>query len=196
MIRRESTAGTYLRLLQRAAGGTVRVFEQELRLSRRAAAEAYSASAALTLAGLARHQRAHPERPHAVSDLVRTHARPADLRAPDVGVTGKLQNEGEPSVDELLGDAGRRTAAWIAQRTRSRVEDVERAMLAAAPLSLGALAEACTPVELTNFVAEVPDGSLEDPNELLGPADACGETFRSLRRRGYPWWVRALGVEG
>jgi hypothetical protein len=187
----------YLRILKRVAPDTVTVLREQCGLDRAAAAEAFAAVAGLGLAGLARHQRRRPENPRAAVEVVRKYGRPADLDAPELGIAAHLQRPDLSSrLGGLLGDAGPRAAEWVARRTGAPTAAVDRAMAAAAPLSLGALEAGLTPAELTVWLARLPDDAIERTDALLDPRSDCAETFRCLRRRALPWWQRVLGLSG
>jgi uncharacterized protein DUF937 len=187
----------FLRRLGRAAPGAVRALSRELSMPKKAAAEALAAAAGLGLAGLSRHQKKRPQDSRAAVAVVKKYGRPADLAAPDLGISAHLSRpEISPRLGGLLGDAGPRAATWLAERTGTTPDAAGRALAAATPLVLGALGDAVEPATLTEWLARVPDSPLDDPGALLAANGDPSDAFRRLRRFGAPWWMRTLGLSG
>jgi hypothetical protein len=188
----------FLRTIQKAAPLAVRTLERELKIDRRTAGEAFAAAAALTLAGLARHQRRRPLQGTAAYQVVKKFGRPADLKAPELGIPAHLARRSlSPRLGGLLGDAGPKAAAWLAaRRPGATPEQVGKAMAAVAPLVLGALREEVEAVALTEWLAKVPEAPLEDPAALLAVVGDPSDAFLRLRRMGQSWWERTLGLSG
>ena len=117
---------------------------------------------------------------------------------PDIGITAHLARPDlSPRLGGLLGDGGPLAARWIASRSPGISEEkAGRALAAATPLVLGALADSVEPGDLAQWLVEVSDRAAEDPSALLDPEGDAPELFRRIRRLGQPWWVRALGLSG
>ena len=186
-----------LAVLERATPDAIRGLEKELELSKRAAAEIWGATAALLSAGLARLTRRRPNDSRAAVEAVRKQGRPADVEAADVGIAGRLEKTRlSVRLGGLLGEAGPRAAAWLAERTGIEAEVVERAVAAAAPVALGAFDTALEPRELGTWAAMLPDGALTRPERLLDANEEPAEIFRRLRRHGQSRIGRLLGLSG
>jgi len=184
-------------VLERAAPEAIRGLQKELDLTRLAAAEIYGATAALLAAGLARLTRRRPNDSRAAIEAVKKHGRPADVDAPDVGIAGRLERTRlSVRLGGILGEAGPRAAAWLAERTGTESEVVERAMAATAPVALGAFETALEPRALGAWVAMLPDGALTHPELLLDANEEPAEIFRRLRRHGQSRLGRLLGLSG
>ncbi len=193
---RKSTKAVLV-VLERTAPQTIRGLQAELGLSRLAAAEIFGATAALLSAGLARLTRRRPNDSRAAVEAVKKHGRPADVDAPDVGIAGRLEKTRlSVRIGGILGEAGPRAARWLAERTGSDPETVERAVAATAPVALGAFEVALEPRELGTWVAMLPDDVLTHPEQLLGANEEPAEIFRRLRRLGQSRIGRLLGLSG
>jgi hypothetical protein len=187
---------SYLAALRKAAPAVMRTLERELGLSRRAAAEAYAVTAAIIPSALARETRRRPGDSWAAMAIVRKHGRPEDLAAPELGVAGRLERRRlSPRLGGFLGAAGARLSAWAARRADVPVETMGRAIAALAPLALGALARSLPPQELSDWVAQLSDRVLADPEALLQAEGVPAAVHRTLERLGRPWTVRLLGLE-
>jgi len=188
---------TVLAVLERAAPQAIRGLQTELGLSRRVAAEIYGATAALLAAGLARLTRRRPNDSRAAIEAVKKHGRPADVDAPDIGIAGRLEKPRlSVRIGGILGEAGPRAAQWLAGRTDTEAETVERAIAAAAPVALGAFERGLEPRALGTWVAMLPDGALTHPELLLDANEEPAEIFRRLRRHGQSRLGRLLGLSG
>jgi hypothetical protein len=186
-----------LKVLGRAAPGTIRALRKELGLSRTAAAEAYAATAALCAAGLARLTRRRPNDARAAVEAVKEHGRRADVDAPALGLRGRLEKPRlSPRVAGILGEGGPRAAAWLAERTGADEEVLTRAIAATAPIALGAFEVALEPRELGDWIAMLPDHALTRVEHLLEPNEVPAEIFRRLRRFALPRPMRLLGLSG
>lgn len=196
MKRTVSTTQAYVREVARATPAAIRGLRRELGVSRAAAAEVLAATAALVPAGLARLVRRSTGAGVAV-ETVKAKGRSTDLRAPEIGLAGRLEKPRlSARLGGLLGEGGPRAARWVAERTGASEEDMARAIAAAAPIALGALDVAVEPRLLENWVATMPDRALTSPEHLLDPNDVPAEIFRRLRRLGQPLLVRLLGLAG
>jgi hypothetical protein len=186
-----------LAVLERAAPEAIRGLQTGLDLPRGAAAEIYGATAALLAAGLARLTRRRPNDSRAAIEAVKKHGRPADVDAPDVGIAGRLDKERlSVRIGGILGEAGPRAAVWLADRTGTDADVVERAVAATAPIALGAFETALEPRALGTWVAMLPDGALTRPELLLDANEEPAEIFRRLRRHGQSRLGRLLGLSG
>jgi len=185
----------YAARLARAAKTAVPALVEETGLDRAAASAAFATACALTLAGLARHQRRRPDDRAAARAVVEKYGRPADLDAAALAVRAHLA---DPRLDArlggLLGDAGPRAVAWLAARTKAPSEALSRALAASVPLALGALHAAAEADQLPNMLAEVSDGALADPACLLDRATPVGRAFRRVRRAGLPLLSRGRAL--
>lgn len=183
----------YLAAVEQAAGGAAKVLRSRGDLSRSGSAEAISAAAALLPAALARHRRRRQGSIEAVQEVLAKFGRPAALASPRVLLEPDARG-GEPSprLGGLLGDEGLRVATWLAARTHDPEAVVGRALAAAAPMVLAALAQAGTPAELAAWLDERADGELADPAALVADSGFPAEAFRRIRTRGFPWWSRML----
>ncbi|HVG94848.1 MAG TPA: hypothetical protein VND21_10405, partial [Planctomycetota bacterium] len=83
-------AADYSRILRHAGRRAVPALARELRLNRRAAAEAWGAAGGLVLAGLARHQGRRAPAANAAQGVLDKYARPADVDAADLAIPAHL----------------------------------------------------------------------------------------------------------
>ena len=105
----------YAARLARAAKTAVPALVEETGLDRAAASAAFATACALTLSGLARHQRRRPDDAAAARTVVEKYGRPADLDAVALAVRAHLADPRlDARVGGLLGDAGPRAVAWLA----------------------------------------------------------------------------------
>ena len=183
----------YLERLAAAAPMAAKALRRHGRLSRGGAADALAAAGALIPAALARHRRKRAAEPSAALEVIARHGQPAALADPRALLAERLADPDTTArLGGLLGDDGPRAAAWLAARTGDEAEPLGRALAAAAPLVLGALADAAPAEALLAWLARQDELPLAEPDRLAGGAGGAAAAFRALRRRAFPWWKRAL----
>jgi len=185
----------YSSRLARAAKTAVPALVEGTQISRHAAAATFAAACALTLAGLARHQRRRPDDVSAARAVVEKYGRPADVDAAALAVRAHLADPHlDPRLGGLLGDAGPRAVEWLSERTKAPPAALTRALAASVPLALGALHATPSADQLPNALAEISDEALSAPARLLDGKTAAGRVFRRVRRAGLPLLSRGRGV--
>jgi hypothetical protein len=185
----------YVDVLERAGRSAVPELSRRLGISRRAAGEAFGASAGLVLAGLARHQRRRATDPRAASAVVEKYGRRGDVGAPDIAIGAHLAKPRlDPRLGGLLGDAAGRACEWLSVRTGESRDAMGRAIAATAPMALGALSTATPGPALQSLLADVPETALDQPDRLLDPQGPCANAYQRLRRTGSPWLARVLAL--
>lgn len=180
----------YVDRVVRAGKEAVPALAAGTEVSRAAAADAFAMTAALVVAGLARH-RAKRGDPAAATAVLGKFGRPADVDAPALAVAAHLaRTDLGPRLGGLLGDAGTAAVAWLAGRTGAPADALGRIVAAVAPMALGALAAAAPADGLEALLVEVGPGGVEDPASLVGAPGAAAGVFDRVRRGLQPFWRR------
>jgi hypothetical protein len=180
----------YVDRLVRAGKEAVPALATGAGLPRVAAADVFAATAALVVAGLARHRSRRGDVAAAAAVLAKF-GRPADVDAPALAVAAHLARADlDPRLGGLLGDAGLAAVSWLASRTGAPAEAIRRAVAASAPMALGALSAAAPVRGLEALLDEVGPGGLESPAALADRKGAAAEVFERVRRGVRPFWRR------
>jgi hypothetical protein len=180
----------YVDRIVRAGKDAVPALAAGAKVPRVAAADAFAATAALVVAGLARH-RARRGGVEAAAAVLAKFGRPADVDAPALAVAAHLSRQDlDPRLGGLLGDAGTAAVAWLAGRTGAPAVALGRIVAATAPMALGALAAAAPADGLDALLAEVGPGGVDSPASLADAPGAAGAVFERVRKGVSPFWRR------